>query len=221
VVLLALVGAGLGPVGWLAGFGYGAGVTVLLVRALVRSGGRRLGPADKVTLARSTLVGGVLALVVSDIASPGSASPASVVVLVTLASAALILDGVDGRVARRTGTVSALGARFDMEVDSMLILILSVHAVWSVGWWVLIIGAARFLFLAAGLIVPWMRGDLPFRYWAKVVAVVQGVVLTVVAAGILPRPVETVLCLAAAALLAESFGRSVWWLAAHRKVTDS
>ena len=37
------------------------------------------------------------------------------------------LDAVDGQVARRTGTVSALGARFDMEVDAFLILVLSVY----------------------------------------------------------------------------------------------
>jgi phosphatidylglycerophosphate synthase len=143
-------------------------------------------------------------------------APLSVVVLVAFAVTALVLDGVDGRVARRTGTVSALGARFDMEVDSMLILILSVHAVRSVGWWVVIIGAARFLFLAAGLILPWMRKDLPFRYWAKVVAVIQAVVLIVVAAGVLPPMADKLLCLAAFALLVESFGRSVWWLATHR-----
>ena len=41
---------------------------------------------------------------------------------------ALALDGVDGQVARRTGTASELGARFDMEVDAFLILVLSVAA---------------------------------------------------------------------------------------------
>ncbi len=40
--------------------------------------------------------------------------------LVALASAALVLDAVDGQVARRTGTATALGARFDGEVDAFL-----------------------------------------------------------------------------------------------------
>ena len=42
-----------------------------------------------------------------------------------LASVALILDGVDGKVARRTRNASAFGARFDMEVDAFLILVFS------------------------------------------------------------------------------------------------
>ena len=50
-----------------------------------------------------------------------------VATLVLLSSVALALDGVDGWVARRTRTVSALGARFDMEVDAFLVLMLSVH----------------------------------------------------------------------------------------------
>jgi phosphatidylglycerophosphate synthase len=188
-------------------------VTGLLGRALIVAGRQRLGPADRVTLGRSVLVGGVLAMVVSDF---GSAVP--VVVLVTIGTVALVLDGVDGRVARRTRTASALGARFDMEVDAMFILILSVHAARSVGWWVLLIGAARVLFLAAGFLWPWLRGSLPERYWAKVVAVIQVVVLLVVATGLLPTAVDLALCLLASVLLAESFGRSVWWLASRRTV---
>ena len=74
----------------------------------------------------------------------------SVAALVGLAVVALVLDGVDGWVARRTGTVSALGARFDMEVDAFLILVLSVYVAGSVGPWVLAIGAARYAFWAAG-----------------------------------------------------------------------
>ena len=54
---------------------------------------------------------------------------------------ALILDGVDGKVARRTGTSTALGARFDMEVDAFLILVLSVYVSMALGPWVLLIGA--------------------------------------------------------------------------------
>ena len=62
---------------------------------------------------------------------------------------ALVLDWVDGQVARRTGTVTAFGARFDMEVDAFLILVLSVYVAGSFGPWVLAIGLARYALLAA------------------------------------------------------------------------
>src|SRR4051812_11112802 len=66
VVLSGLIQAGIAPFGWILGLVYGLCVTGLLGHALHRSGRARLGPADKVTLARSTLVGGVLALVISN-----------------------------------------------------------------------------------------------------------------------------------------------------------
>ena len=169
-----------------------------------------LGPADWVTLGRATLAVGVAALVVDSFVR---AVPVGL--LVALAAVALVLDAVDGWVARRTRTTAA-GARFDAEVDAFLILVLSVYASRSLGAWVLTIGAARYAFGAAAWLWPRLRAPLPPRYWRKVVAATQGIVLTVVAAGVLSRGVSSALVVGALALLAESFGRDVWWLA----VTD-
>jgi hypothetical protein len=55
--------AGLGPLGWLAGVAY----TAFLVTALFRSGARKLGPADYVTLSRATLAGSVTAMIVDTV----------------------------------------------------------------------------------------------------------------------------------------------------------
>ena len=123
-----------------------------LARGLSRYRCDRLGPADWVTLARATLAVGVAALVADSFEQP-----APVALLVTLAAVALVLDAVDGWVARRTGTASPLGAHFDGEVDAFLILVLSVYVARSAGAWVLAIGAARYAFLAAGWLLPWMR----------------------------------------------------------------
>jgi phosphatidylglycerophosphate synthase len=207
-VLTALAGTvGLGPAGLLAGFAYGAAASGLVSRALVRSGAAAPGPADLVTLARSVLVGGIAALVVHSFLEPVPVGP-----LTALAVVALVLDAVDGRVARRTRTVSAVGARFDMEVDSVLVLLLSVYVARSLGVWVLAIGSIRYIHWVAGRALPWLRGPVPPRYWCKVVAAVQGIVLTAVAAGVLPGVVVVPALLLVAALLAESFGREAWWL---------
>ena len=205
LVVLAVLGTtvGLGLAGWLAGVGYGLVVLVLLRRS-------RLGPADQVTLVRATLVGGVTALVAESVLRPEP-----VAALVPLAAVALALDAADGWVARRTGTVSELGARFDMEADAFFILVLSGYVGAPLGGWVLAIGLMRYAFMAAGWVVPWMRAELPPRYWRKVVAATEGVVLVVAASGLLPRPVAVALVVLALALLVESFGRDVGWLWRH------
>lgn len=213
LLLAALAGTvGVGGPGWAVGVAFLLGLTGLLVRAVARSGRDRLGPADAVTLARAVLVGALAALVADSVGAPAAAP---VPVLVALASVALALDAVDGRVARRTGTVTAVGARFDMEVDAALVLVLALYDVRLLGGWVLLIGLARYLLLAAGWVWPWLTGPTPPRFWNKVVAAVQGIVLTVVMADLLPRPVAAVLTAGALALLAESFGRQVWWLIRH------
>jgi phosphatidylglycerophosphate synthase len=168
-----------------------------------------------VTLARATLAVGVAALTAASFERDMSVVP-----LVTLASVALVLDLVDGWIARRTGTTSALGARLDGEVDAFLILALSVAVAPSVGAWVLAIGAMRYAFLAGEWAFGWMRAQLPERHWRKVVAAIQGVTLTIAAAGVVPADVTRVALAVALALLAESFGRDVWWLWRHRREAD-
>jgi phosphatidylglycerophosphate synthase len=208
ILLVALAGTvGLTVSGWLVGIAYGVGTNVALARGLHHFGAGALGPADRVTLVRATLVGAVAALM-----ADAFVQPVAVPALVTLSVVALVLDAVDGWVARRTGTVSPLGARFDGEVDALLILVLSVYVSNSIGPWVLAIGAARYLFLVAGWLLPWMRAQLPPRYWRKSVAAIQGITLTVAAADVLPRRGTEAVLVVALVLLTESFGRDVWWL---------
>lgn len=215
VVLLGGLAAtvGLGLAGWLAGAAYGIITCLALTRGLRRSDARGLGPADQVTLIRAAFVGCVTALAVDSFDRP-----IPVPVLVALAVAALVLDAVDGLVARRTGTATALGARFDMEVDASLILVLCIHVMPSAGAWVLAIGAMRYAFVAASWALPWMRRPLPPRYWRKVVAATQGVVLVFATADLLPWPLIVAALVASLALLLESFGRDVGWLWRDRLV---
>ncbi|MFL5884188.1 MAG: CDP-alcohol phosphatidyltransferase family protein, partial [Thermoleophilaceae bacterium] len=97
--------------------------------------------------------------------------------------------------------------------------VLSVYVARFAGPWVLAIGAARYAFLAAGWPLPWMREPLPPRYWRKVVAATQGVVLTIAAAHVLPMAVTDAGLVAALGLLTESFGRDVSWLRRRRRPT--
>jgi phosphatidylglycerophosphate synthase len=198
---------GLSGPGWVVGISCGLIIAAALARGYTNHGTVALGPAAPVTLVRAAFAGGVAALTADSFSGP-----IPVATLVAFAIVALILDGVDGWVARRTQTASMLGARLDMEVDAFLILVLSGYVARSVGAWVLAIGAARYALLVAGRLWPWLRRATPPRFWGKVVAAVQGVVLTFAAADILPPAVVEVALAVALALLTESFGREVWWL---------
>jgi phosphatidylglycerophosphate synthase len=201
------LGAGLGPVGWLAGIAFALALDGLLSAALRRSPGSWPGPADRVTQGRAVLVGGVAASVADGVGlhAPGAA-------LLALASVALALDAVDGHVARRTGTASALGARFDMEVDAVLILVLSVPVAVSYGWWVLAVGAMRYLFVAATWVAPWLGATLPLSLARKTVAAGQGITLVVAWSGVLPQVATQLSLVLALGLLSWSFGRDTVWL---------
>lgn len=141
--------------------------------------------------------------------------------VVGLAGAALALDGVDGRLARRSGLSSAFGARFDMEVDAALGLILAGHAllagttgaVWPA---LLLLGGMRYLFIAASRLWPWLAAPLPESFRRKLVCVVQIAVLIALSVPLLPGAVAAPLAVAGAAALAWSFAVDVAWLARNR-----
>ncbi len=213
LLLLAVIDAsiGLGTAAWVAGGLVAVATWILVAAGMRREGLTALGRANRVTLVRAVLAAGVSALVVE---SWTGSVPRTLVI--SLASIALTLDLVDGRVARsRGGVVTRLGALFDQETDAWLILVLCVYVVPLVGPWVLLIGLARYLFLIAGLARPWLTLPPPPRPWAKVVTAVQDVVLVVIAADVLPRPAAQAIGFVALALLTESFAHTV--VALHRR----
>ncbi|QAY75032.1 CDP-alcohol phosphatidyltransferase family protein [Agromyces protaetiae] len=202
-------------IGLAVAIGYLASSTALLGIALRRRGASRLGWANLVTAIRSALVGVITGLVAASFVAP-----IPVPLLIGLTVPALALDAVDGWVARRTGSATALGARFDWEVDAFLLLVLSVYVARSLGPWVLAIGLMRYAFVVAGWMLPRLRGPLPYRYWRKVVAAVQGIVLAFAATGLFPEFSYAAVAVALV-LLVESFGRDVVWLATRGRARSA
>lgn len=153
-----------------------------------------------------------IALLVTRPATTGAATAA-----LLLAIAAAVLDGVDGWLARRTGTATAFGARFDMETDALMILVLSV-LVWSygkAGVWVLAGGLMRYAFGAATWILPWMKRPLTPTWRAKAVKVAHDVGLCVAIAPIVPWPLSAAAVGATTLALTWSFAvdvRRLWRL---------
>jgi phosphatidylglycerophosphate synthase len=121
---------------------------------------------------------------------------------------------VDGWLARRGGHVSDFGARFDMEVDGVLALVLALlaYAGGHAGALIVLLGVPLYLFRVAQIALPWLRGDLPPRFSRKLVCVVQIAVLIAVLVPPVSRPVADLLAAVAAAGLLWSFLVDIRWL---------
>lgn len=167
----------------------------------------RWGAANRVTAARATIVA-ALACCVPFVAGFDATA---MWVLCGAAWIAFATDGLDGWLARRRDEASAFGARFDMETDAALGLVLCL-LLWrggEVGPWVLGLGLPRYLFLLAALAVPALNGELAPSLRRKLVCVIQvGALCTMLAPAVAP-PVAASLGAVALVLLAWSFARDV------------
>jgi phosphatidylglycerophosphate synthase len=204
--------------GWLSAST--AAFCFLVLAALVarHSRARSFGVADVVTLSRGLGVCFLAGLALQALA--GGLAMHGVLTMIIMGTLCLTLDGVDGRVARARGEASAFGARFDVETDAAMLVVLSVAvaALGIAGWWVLAIGAMRYGYVAASLLLPALRAPLPYRYSGKVVAVFQALALLAALTFRLTQGehwLSNAFLLLALASLCWSFGRSVIWQLRH------
>jgi len=169
------------------------------------------GAANHVTTLRAVLVSLVAALI-GELRSDTVAWTAAVATLI-----AAPLDAVDGWLARRTSMASAFGARYDMEIDALLILVLSILA-WQhgkAGAWIVLAGAMRYLFVAASYVWQWLDRPLPPSVRRKAICVVQIGGLCAIVSPLLTVRWSVTLAAMTLLLLTWSFGVDVLWLRRH------
>lgn len=172
----------------------------------------RFGPANVATTVRALLVSTVIGLI-GEAATAGIAA-----VAIAIASIAAVLDGVDGWLARRTAMASPFGARFDMEIDALLIQALAILA-WQhgkAGAWVLASGLLRYAFVGVGRLLPWMRRPLAPTMRGRIICVVQIVALIVAMLPAIQPPAGGAIAAAGLLVLGYSFGTDTLWLWRHR-----
>jgi phosphatidylglycerophosphate synthase len=185
----------------------GGGVLLALVAQHLRS--PAFGVANGITLVRGAMTLLLAALIGVD------ASDALGWTVVAVAVVAVALDGVDGWFARGRGESSAFGARFDMEVDALLILVLAA-LVWQLdkaGVWIVAAGLLRYAFVLASFPLPWMERALPPSRRRQTVCVLQIVALIGALAPGVPHAWSSAIALASLVLLAWSFAIDTFWLA--------
>lgn len=175
----------------------------------------RFGACNGVTLLRAGLGASLLAPLLSGDAGQAALGGWAVALVALFA---LSLDGVDGWLARRQGLASGFGARFDMEIDAGLALILALHAFADGmgGIVVLTLGVMRYVFVAASWVLPWMAAPLPDKFGRKVVCVIQIAALIALQVPILESGAALGIAWAAVTALIWSFGRDTLWLWRHR-----
>lgn len=211
----ATVAAGLGPwfvVRALAVFGLAFG---MVLRALpAHAPHARFGGANRLTLARLAGVALLAAGIGEPFADPAAAAWAAIVV----ATLAALMDALDGPLARTRGLASDFGARFDMETDALLVLVLSLLVIHfdKAGSWILAAGLMRYAFVAAAAALPWLARPLPPSLRRKAVCVAQITSLIVCLGPIIAVPWSHAIAAASLAALAASFAADLGWLARQR-----
>ncbi|MBL8259178.1 MAG: CDP-alcohol phosphatidyltransferase family protein [Candidatus Competibacteraceae bacterium] len=173
---------------------------------------QRFGAANRVTLLRAAIAALAAGLI-------GRAPLTSGLLwsVAALAGLALALDGVDGYLARRDHLQSPFGARFDMEVDAFLILVLAtlVYQTDKAGAWVLLSGLMRYGFIALGRALPQLNQPLPPSKRRQAICVIQSIALVAALTPLLVPPWSARLAAAALGALIASFAADVIWLARH------
>jgi phosphatidylglycerophosphate synthase len=140
-------------------------------------------------------------------------------IVVASAAVAALLDAADGLLARRQGMASALGARFDMEVYAVFILVLCALIVQAgkAPAWVLAAGLMRYVFVAAAAWWPWLSRPLPSSGRRKAVCVALITALLVCLGPIVPVAAATAIAAAGVLAVSASFAIDVGWLARRRR----
>ncbi|MET3923505.1 CDP-alcohol phosphatidyltransferase family protein [Arthrobacter sp. UYEF20] len=183
----------------------GSGVIGCAAASVLRRDPPLCTPADRVTLIRAVLVACCAALTVAGVMAgsvPGG-------IIAVLGTTAFLLDAVDGRVARFTGTASAAGSRLDTDTDGALVLVLSGATAGTTGPWTLGIGLMYYAFLAAGWFRPSLREPLPPKMARKVIGAFQPAALLLALIPGVPPALGMSAAAVAFMLLGFSFGRDV------------
>jgi phosphatidylglycerophosphate synthase len=175
---------------------------------------RHFGGANRITLGRLSLV----LLLAAALGEAAVATPAWAWAGVVVATTAALLDAADGPLARSQHLASAFGARFDMETDALLILVLCVLLLQfgKAGPWVLAAGLMRYAFVAAAWVWPWLAGPLSPSLRRKAVCVLQIVSLIVCLGPVIPVAWSTAIAAVSLAALTYSFAVDVAKLARAR-----
>lgn len=192
--------------------------TRLLLGAMAAASILGLLRRGKIALLRPGWANGVSLLRVTGALILLTQPPQGAIEQVTLVLGLLALDGADGWIARRTGTVSRLGAVLDLEADGLVMLALCFLVAQKTppGPWILVLGTLRPLFVLYASNRPHPEQGIG-RRWTRAIGTLAPLILAgLLLPGLSAELIER-LAVVVAILLGASFSWSWWRIGSRRE----
>lgn len=99
----------------------------------------------------------------------------------------LMMDGLDGWLARRSNQASEFGEYFDKETDAFFLLVLCMLALLGhrLGYWVLVLGLLRYVFV---ILLCFLKPNLPQEKRSARARIIYGFIMGAILVSFLPYP---------------------------------
>ena len=133
---------------------------------------------------------------------------------IILAIISLLLDGLDGFIARKYNQVTKYGEVIDQEADNFLIFVMSISLYLNkeIGLYVFLIPAFRYIFIFFMTRYSWLNNTLPDSQLRKVVCVSIILIMIISQDSYFTNDVVIFLVLLSLFIITFSFSRDIIWL---------
>jgi len=190
-------------------------ISYLIFRCFINSGSEIFSLASKVTFMRlnislmmlTAVIHSSMNLTIFDIFY-------SERMIVILGMIALLLDGLDGFIARKYDHVTKFGEKIDQESDNFLMLVLSISLYLNreIGAYIFLIPLYRYLFIFFMSKYDWLKTELPISQFRKFACAVTTLFM-VVAQDVYFDPENTLfLVILSLFIITFSFAKDIIWL---------
>ena len=142
-------------------------------------------------------------------------------IFIFLAFIALILDGVDGLIARRYKESDSFGISFDQEADNLMLLILclSIYLNKDIGVEIFLIPIYRYIFILSMYRFLWLKRELPESFTRKFVCIFTSILLIISHISYLDEYIIINIVFFALFIITFSFAKDIIWL--YRKKDEN
>jgi phosphatidylglycerophosphate synthase len=135
-------------------------------------------------------------------------------IIIILSTLSLIMDGLDGFIARKYNLVSKFGEIIDQESDNFLMLVISISLYLNkdIGLYVFLIPLYRYIFLASMKKYDWLKKTLPISQFRKIACVLT-IILMIMSQDVYIDYENTVfLVILSLFIITFSFSKDIIWL---------